>query len=198
MVDAIDRLAREFHRRLTDHQESLKVSYRGTLEPIDKEGDTPGLSETVGSCPDEQSRLVAIQRLYKKQSSQARARELSYGATLVGPHRDDLLLSVNGHDVSSLGSRGQQRTVALSLKLAEADFMCERTHHYPIILLDDVMSELDRHRRRQVMEMVKQSRQVLVTATDEYVFDPEVLAQANLLRVSQGAVEPVLRPSESG
>lgn len=198
MVDAIDRLARDFHRRLSDHQESLSVSYRGSLEPADNPGDTPRLSETLGSCPDEQSRLAAIQRLYRGQSSQSRTREIAYGATLVGPHRDDLLLSVDGHDVSSLGSRGQQRTVALSLKLAEADFICEETHNYPIILLDDVMSELDRHRRRQVMEMVKQSPQVLVTSTDEYVFDPEVLAQANLLRVSQGAVEPVQKPSDCG
>lgn len=189
MIEAIDGLARDFHRRLTENKESLRVGYRASLDPGEAAPGQRTLADRLGGASSEASRLTAIQRIYAQQVSEAQSREVVYGATLIGPHRDDLLFTVNEREVASLGSRGQQRTVALSMKLAEADFIRGVAGSYPIVLLDDVMSELDRNRRHQVLEMVRPSQQVLITATDEHVFEPEALAQAHVLRVRQGVIE---------
>ena len=85
--------------------------------------------------------------------------------TSVGPHRDDLLLTLDGMDVRAYGSQGQQRTSALSLKLAELTIMKEATGEWPVLLLDDVMSELDPGRRRQLLSRLR-GIQTLVTCTD--------------------------------
>lgn len=188
-IDAIDSLAGDSHRHLTDNRESLRVSYRLSLDNAEDGPRASRLADALEVCASEESRLAAIHEVYAQRVSGLRAREISHGMTLVGPQRDDLLFTVDQHDVSSLGSRGQQRTVALALKMAEADFMNQRTGTYPILLLDDVMSELDRGRRRQVLDMTMLSQQVLVTATDRFVFEPEALARANILTVERGVVE---------
>ena len=119
----------------------------------------------------------------------ARGREIAQGVTLVGPHRDDLRFLVNGVDMGIYGSRGQMRTIALSLRLAEARFMRERMGDYPILLLDDVLSELDIDRRRHLLGFISPYQQVLITTTDLDRFEPGFLAQAMRLRVREGMVE---------
>src|SRR5207245_8215439 len=88
-----------------------------------------------------------------------RSREIGAGVSLLGPHRDDLRFVVNGVDMTTFGSRGQQRTAALSLKLAEAQYMQEETAEPPLLLLDDVMSELDGARRRHISAWLRRDRQ---------------------------------------
>ena len=93
------------------------------------------------------------------------------GATSLGPHHDDLVLEVNGINLRSYGSQGQQRTGVLALKLAELEFIRSETGEYPVLLLDDVMSELDATRRRELMHFISRERiQTIVTATDEAYF----------------------------
>ena len=87
------------------------------------------------------------------------------GYTTVGPHRDDLKIKVNGIDVRTYGSQGQQRTCALSLKLAEAEIFKDRFGEYPVLILDDAMSELDRPRRLRLIDMVKKF-QTIITCTE--------------------------------
>jgi DNA replication and repair protein RecF len=191
-IEEIDKMAGEMHRRLSKNKEALTVSYRSSLDVVDPETDAPRLREKLEPYTTAQSRLESIREVFQQRMADLQGKEIHYGVSLFGPHRDDLLFAVNDHDAAALGSRGQQRTVALSLKLAEADFMREKTGSYPIVLLDDVMSELDRSRRHQVLEMAMLSQQVLVTATDEYVFDPAALAQATILNVEQGVVDQPL------
>ena len=93
-------------------------------------------------------------------------RELAQGVTVVGPHRDDLQLSLDGKPVDKFGSRGQQRTVALALKLAELDFIREHTNDNPVLLLDDVLSELDDARRGALREVIAGHEQVVLTTTE--------------------------------
>ena len=81
---------------------------------------------------------------------QARREEIARGVTVVGPHRDDMHFIVGGVDMTLYGSRGQQRTTALALKLAEVELMTQSTGEAPLLLLDDVMSELDAARRARV------------------------------------------------
>jgi DNA replication and repair protein RecF len=109
----------------------------------------------------------------------------------LGPHRDDLAFLSLDHDVALYGSRGQQRTVALALKLAEADFLRQRTGEQPILLLDDVLSELDEHRRRFVLSSVAPEQQVLLTTTDLADFSPAFLGSTAVYNVREGIIDLV-------
>ncbi len=92
-------------------------------------------------------------------------RDIRLGFTSIGPHRDDIKFSLNGDDVKIFGSQGQQRTVALSLKLAETEIFFNRFNEYPILILDDVLSELDKRRQRKLLSAVK-NVQTIFTSTD--------------------------------
>ena len=102
-----------------------------------------------------------LQRLLAK----SRDHDLKRGSTHIGPHHDDIALMVNGQDVRAYGSQGQQRTTALSLKLSELHVMREDTGEWPVLMLDDVMSELDPQRRRMLLRNLE-GVQVLVSLTD--------------------------------
>ena len=96
---------------------------------------------------------------------QNRYREIKLASAQVGVQRDDLVISVNGKDARLYGSQGQQRTAALSMKIAQADYIENIKNEYPVLLLDDIMSELDAHRRAYLAERIR-GRQVLITSTD--------------------------------
>lgn len=98
--------------------------------------------------------------------AERREREVHMGQSLVGPHRDDLLLTVGGLDVGQFGSRGQVRTAALSLRLAEAGHLRSLLGEEPVLLLDDVLSELDGQRRQHVLEAACRAEQALVTVVE--------------------------------
>ena len=98
--------------------------------------------------------------------AERREREVHMGQSLVGPHRDDLLLTVGGLDVGQFGSRGQVRTAALSMRLAEAGHLRSLLGEEPVLLLDDVLSELDGQRRQHVLEAACRAEQSLVTVVE--------------------------------
>ncbi|MFN8534177.1 MAG: DNA replication/repair protein RecF [Dehalococcoidia bacterium] len=174
-VEALNALAQDLHPALTGLQEELQVTYRPNLASALTDEALPPPSELTGAL------LSAIQA--------ARGREIAQGVSLVGPHRDDLVFRTDGVDTTVYGSRGQQRTAALALKLAEAQFIQQRTGDQPILLLDDVMSELDLRRRRQVLATIQSEQQVLVTATDLEDFEPGFLERSTILRVRAGRIE---------
>ena len=128
---------------------------------------------------------------FKTRLQAIRADEIQRGVSLLGPHRDDLHFLVDGIDITLYGSRGQQRTAALSTKLAEVSLMQEATGETPLLLLDDVMSELDAERRRQVLAMVDRAQQAFVTTTDWDDFDPAFRARAQCFAVRDGRLEAV-------
>lgn len=115
-------------------------------------------------------------------------RELAAGATVIGPHRDDVHILLDGEPASAYASRGQQRTAALSLRLAEARYLHVHSGEEPVLLLDDVLSELDSRRRSQIMAMAGQYQQVIMTATE-----PDAIGckppGATCFRVTGGRVE---------
>ncbi len=124
---------------------------------------------------------------YNEKLTESAKLDILRGATRFGPHRDDLAFYVNEADLRSYGSQGQQRTGVLSLKLAELAFFREETGEYPILLLDDVMSELDRERREQLLEFIRgEELQALVTATDEAYIPSGGFGQ--IFHVRQGTV----------
>jgi DNA replication and repair protein RecF len=131
-----------------------------------------------------------LQERFAAQLRRGRAREIAAGSSLLGPHRDDVAFSVDGRDLRIFGSRGQQRTGALALKLAEVRMMQEAVGDSPVLLLDDVMSELDAERRHMLLEALDRVAQAIVTTTDWNDFSPELLGRARCLCVEQGRLLP--------
>jgi DNA replication and repair protein RecF len=120
-----------------------------------------------------------------------RSDELARGQTLCGPHRDDLIFTVAGINLGRYGSRGQQRSIALALKLAEAGLMRQRGGDAPVLLLDDVLSELDAQHRTHLLELVyRPDQQTLLTTTDLSDFSADFLTNAQRYRVEDGRVFP--------
>lgn len=97
---------------------------------------------------------------------EVRRKELLLGQTTLGPHRDDLKISLNGLDLAKFGSRGQSRTMAIALRLAEANLLTTRLSEEPILLLDDAFSEMDRLRQQKILSTISNSDQVLLTTVD--------------------------------
>ena len=112
-------------------------------------------------------------------------RDLQRGVTSIGPHLDDVVLAAAGRDLRNFGSQGEQRLALLALLLAEAETIAERTGVPPLLLLDDVLSELDPSRRRILAERVRGAGQALVTATDASLLPAE---PDQLLEVAPGTV----------
>ena len=121
--------------------------------------------------------------------AEVRKREIERGVTLVGPHRDELQFFVNGYDVQTYGSQGQQRTTALSLKLAEIELIKQEVGEAPVLLLDDVLSELDDYRQSHLLNTIKGSVQTFVTTTSVEGIQHETIQSARLFEVSHGTVK---------
>lgn len=120
-------------------------------------------------------------------------RDIAAGMTLSGPHRDDIELRLDGVSASGYASRAQQRTIALALRLAEARFLLERRGEAPVLLLDDILSEMDASRRASVLAALGDMEQMIVTSADADRFPEDFAADAQLLRVEGGVVEPLTR-----
>ena len=125
-LQQMEKWAQKLHQEITKDREVLTFKYQSQI-PEEQ------LDQSVEEL------YQQFQTLYEKQQT----REVEQGTTLIGPHRDDVQFLVNDKDVQAFGSQGQQRTTALSVKLAEIDLMKAQTGEYPILLLDDVLSELD-------------------------------------------------------
>jgi DNA replication and repair protein RecF len=171
MLRVLNEFAREAYTDLSGLGEELTIAYLPSLE---------GASD----APD-----AHLTDMFRSRIGQLQTKEIYQGATLVGPHRDDLQFLVNGKDMQSYGSRGQQRSVALSLRLAELRYMTNRTGEQPILLLDEAMAELDEDRRRLLLRLMQTHPQVLVTTSNIGAFPDEFRDAATLLRVDAGSVD---------
>lgn len=114
--------------------------------------------------------------------------DIARGMTTIGPHRDDLVFSIDGFDMRLYGSRGQQRTITLAMKLAEARLMWTETGERPVLLLDDVLSELDAARRAHLLDHIDPTQQVIVTTTDADLLPPDFRNAALVLHVLDGEI----------
>ena len=145
--------------------EELVCSYSSTL------------GEGVEGLTRDELRVLFYERLRAGRPDDLRRRQ-----TCVGPHRDDVSFSIEGRDARSFGSQGQQRTVALAVKMAEVGLAEELLGSRPLLLLDDVMSELDESRREAVMSYVREGIQTVVTTTNLGYFSAELLDAAEVIR----------------
>ena len=166
-VEFLEKLApyaKEMHAYLTDGVEEL------VLRPEKKyEGDESEIAQTL-------ARRLANN--YEK--------DMRLGYTTVGPHRDDIEVLINGVDAKSYASQGQQRTAALSLKLAEVQIFKEISGEYPVLILDDVMSELDLPRRKKLLQRVHGMQTLLTCTHAERVLYG---AECNKIRIENGKIK---------
>ena len=125
---------------------------------------------------------------FRRELERSSAREYATAVTAVGPHRDNFAMQVNGRDAAAFASRGEARTIALALRLAEAEYLAETRGDDPIILLDDVFSEMDDGRRERVLQKVARYRQTLITTTDVGPVRAVLGDRAAYFHVADGAV----------
>jgi len=138
--------------------------------------------------PSHQLELNYLKESFFYELKYIRRKEIEKGLTLIGPHRDDFLVLVDGVDLRSFGSQGEQRISALSLKLAEIDLVKSKRGDYPIILLDDVASELDSRRQRLLMDLIQGSGQVFITTTQPSLYGPIFTRNTFFFEVKEGRV----------
>jgi DNA replication and repair protein RecF len=177
MLQELDRRAAPIFSDLVGAPQTLRISYRSTAW------------DACDQLPSE----AELRDSYTEHQQRAAQREIEQAVSLVGPHRDDFAFSLDGVDVTTYGSRGQQRLAVLALKLAEADWMRAEIGDLPVILLDDVLSELDPERRHYVLQRVTHAegsaeRQVWITTTDLAGFADDVLACAQQFVIDAGQV----------
>lgn len=163
--------AEKIHAGISNGKEALTVTYSPSF-----------------AIPKEDEAVLFEQFMLKL--TQIKDQEVRRGMTLVGPHRDDLAFYINGKEVQTYGSQGQQRTTALSLKLAEIELMHEEIGEYPVLLLDDVLSELDSMRQIQLIETFQGKVQTFITTTGIEGINLSKLHDANMLYVQNGKVMP--------
>ncbi len=159
VISSINSKASDYYRQVSGHQDELKIQYAPSLE-----------SENF------------LETLNKNHS-----RDIAIGSTQKGPHRDDLVFMCNGHDMASFASRGEWRSLVLTLKFAEIDLLKERKGFYPILLLDDVFSELDERRQKYLFNIIKNTQTFITTTHPEFL---EVIeGEKQVYEVGDGMIE---------
>ncbi len=161
-IEKMNEIVENVHERLTGGKERLCITYESGTGHLDLE-----------------------QAVLKN-----RERDIRMKSTSVGPHRDDICFMVDGLDIRKFGSQGQQRTAALSLKLSEIELVKTMIHDTPILLLDDVLSELDKHRQNYLLDSIRDI-QTLITCTGLDDFVNHRFSINKILHVEEGKVVKV-------
>ncbi len=169
VIDKLKILARLNQRKITGGIENLEMSYESSLGDIKYD-------------------LEDIKFIFNNKLVNNRKKEIDRGYTIYGPHRDDIKLEINKKDVRRYGSQGQQRTVALALKLSELEFMKSEIGEYPVLLLDDVFSELDFNRKKLLLNHINKNIQTILTDTEFNILN-ELSDKASLFNVHQGKIK---------
>ena len=170
-IHDLEALAQPIHAGITNDKEALSLNYLPSIKLSDTSQDESILlSEVITFLNDNLDR------------------EIDRGVCLFGPHRDDLGFNVNSMDAQTYGSQGQQRTTALSIKLAEIELMNIEVGEYPILLLDDVLSELDDSRQTHLLSTIQHKVQTFVTTTSVDGIDHDIMNNARLYRIKQGEI----------
>jgi DNA replication and repair protein RecF len=191
-VSAIARdLQRIYYEELTEGHETLRLSYLPRVSNLSSlRNDPKSVQEAIDTglwLADQDDAPIVAER-FQQALTEVQAAELASGTTRLGPHRDDWRFWVDGRDLSSFGSRGQQRSAILALKLAEITWMGNQTGDTPVLLLDEVVAELDQVRRKLLLETVCNAHQAVLTATDPGMFTSDFLKQATSMTVAGGRV----------
>ena len=185
VIRDLGQLSASIHQELTRGEEILRLSYIPSYEPLPF---PPGQIELPLEDPLDRSGLgiEEIQEGFRENLLQQQKEEISRGVTTHGPHRDDLRFISNGIDLGNFGSRGQLRTALLAVKLAEVAWLKEKNGHWPVLLLDEVLAELDNTRRQDLLDRLAKTEQSLLTTTDLEMFSDEFRKTAGRWEIRNG------------
>lgn len=188
VIQQLEELAKRVHERLTGSGEVLRMVYQPSYDPLPSPQGQIALPLQVqaqrNGLTQEKVKQGFIDRL-----TQIRAEEIARGVTTIGPHRDEMRVLSNGIDLTDFGSRGQIRTALLSLKLAEVDWLKQKTGQWPVLLLDETLAELDTQRRAYLLKYLENAEQVLLTTTDMNLFPHDFRDKCERWQVVEGNIE---------
>ena len=179
-------LAANKHSSLTKGSELLQIIYQPSFNPWN--GESPQLFLTPLETEQSNFSTNEIVTKFQKRLSEVRNEEIRRGVTTIGPHRDDLLFLVNGVNLGVYGSRGQIRTAVMSLKFAEKDWLQKQSGNLPVLLLDETLAELDLNRRGDLLKMLKNGGQAIMTTADLELFDQSFIEGCMSLKIEDGRI----------
>jgi DNA replication and repair protein RecF len=168
-------LAMAWHQAISRQTERLEVTYLPNVRLIE--------NQSISNLTSEQ-----VQQTFLDQITTRSIAEQQQGISLVGPHRDDVIFTINQTPARQYGSSGQQRTLVLALKLAELELIEQVVKESPLLLLDDVLAELDLNRQNQLLEAIEDRFQTLITTTHLGAFNAQWLKHTQILSVKAGKV----------
>jgi DNA replication and repair protein RecF len=188
-IQELDAIAGRIHHELTRSGEVLRLDYMPAFDPIQTAKDQPVLLD----APIDRGGLKVekIQEGFLKRLALLRREEIARGMTTIGPHRDEMRFLSNGIDLGIYGSRGQVRTAMMTMKLAEVAWMKEKTGHWPVLLLDEVLAELDEERRADLLKRLANSEQALLTTTDLQLFESELVEDWQIWGLADGVMKAI-------
>ena len=169
LIQRLQPLAEKWHRAISGGRETLAIAYQPQVE-----------------IPHQQPSTQEVQAQFWAEIERLASAERARGSSLVGPHRDEVVLAIDGAPAKQYGSQGQQRTLVLALKLAELELIETVVGQPPLLLLDDVLAELDLHRQERLLEVISNRVQTLVTTTHLDSFDARWRDSAQVLTVRAG------------
>jgi len=186
-IEEIGEIAIRIHSALTDSKEVLRLYYQPAYDPVVQPQNQFSLPMQTkverGKFTLEQLQTGFIARL-----AQLHREEILRGVTTIGPHRDEMRVHCNGIDLTDFGSRGQIRTALLSLKLAEIEWLKQKTGEMPVLLLDETLAELDEARRESLLTYLTSAEQAILTTTDMNLFPTNFSGKCERWWVDQGNI----------
>ena len=162
-------IAQTWHKRISSETEQLEINYLPNVEWIEDNPET-------------------VQQAFLNKINERRLAEQYQGKTVVGTHRDEIEFTINQTPARYYGSQGQQRTLVLALKLAELKLIEEVVGEPPLLLLDDVLAELDPNRQKQLLEVIGDRFQTIITTTHIDSFNQDWIQDSQILRVKAGTI----------
>ncbi|MDY6868179.1 MAG: DNA replication/repair protein RecF [Chloroflexota bacterium] len=186
-IRELEQEAKRIHYDLSHGQEVLRLDYQPAYEPLSApEGQMALPVDTVADRSGfslEDIEVGMVEALKKLQRD-----EIARGVTTIGPHRDELRFLSNQIDLGEYGSRGQVRTALMAMKLAEVNWLHQRTGDWPVLLLDEILSEMDTQRRADLLDALTECDQAILTSTDLSMFESGFVETHPVWRVANGMV----------
>ena len=177
-VQDISKLTYENMLNISNGQESLKIKYKSSvLEALN-----------INDISDEVFNEESLTKVMMKKSYD----DIMRGSTKIGPHQDDLEFYINDLDAKMYASQGQQRSIVLSLKLAEINYLKTKTGTYPVLLLDDVLSELDKNRQLKLLDAINENVQTFITTPSISDIKEDLLKKAKVFKIEDGNISEIV------
>lgn len=171
----LQKIATEKHLQIAENEILTTIYNSSAIEDFD-------------FCTQNIPMVEEIAQKFEEKLNQRKLEEIVRAQSLVGPHRDDVSFFINGIEAKKFASQGQQRTIVLSLKLAELELIKEKISDTPVLLLDDVLAELDNVRQNFLLNAIGKNTQTIITSVDTLHFDEEYLKDVEIFKISEGKI----------